>query len=154
MSTLWTPYGEVNPEKPSGEGQNQDSAAEAGITDVPADADPNDIFAGMSEEEKQAALEQITKMRAELLSTPARDVIGNHIVGFYELASVHLSEAAQAQGAEKEQRLAEASLCIDAMAAVVNGLSDRLDAHAEPLHAALAQMQMAFAQVKNGEASD
>jgi len=148
MSGLWTPYGEVNPE------ENNENAEENAQNQAPASTDEmnEDVFAGMSEEEKQAAMEQISRMRAELLGTPARDVIGNHIVGFYELASVHLSEAAQSQGEEREKRLAEASLCIDAMASIVNGLGDRLDVHAEPLNAALAQMQMAFVQVKNGEA--
>ncbi len=139
MSGLWTPNGEVNPQDNSQNEQAQPAQS----------AQADDIFAGMSEEEKQAAMDQITQMRQELLSTPARDVIGNHIVGFYELASVHLSEAAQAQGEEKEKRLKEASMCIDAMAAVVQGLGDRLDQHAEPLNAALAQMQMAFSQVKS-----
>lgn len=138
MSGLWTPNGEINPQDNSSNGQ-----------DSPQMTSQDDVFAGMSEEEKQAALEQISQMRQELLGTPARDVIGNHIVGFYELASVHLSEAAQAQGQDKEDRLKEASLCIDAMASVVQGLGDRLDAHAEPLSAALAQMQLAFSQVKD-----
>lgn len=142
MTGIWTPNGEVFPE------ENNNGQAQAPVENI----DENDMFAGLSDEEKQAALDQISQMRSELLSTPARDVIGNHIVGFYELASVHLSEAAQAQGTEREGRLAEASLCLDAMGAVVNGLGDRLEAHAEPLQAALAQMQMAFAQIKSGQA--
>lgn len=142
MTGLWTPNGEIQPEN-SGNNEGEH-------TDV-AKSPMDEAFEGMSEEEKQEALEQITQMRAELLSTPARDIIGNHIVGFYELASVHLSEAAGAQGTEREARLAEASLCIDAMASVVQGLGDRLDQHAQPLTAALSQMQLAFAQVKSGE---
>jgi hypothetical protein len=141
MTGLWTPNGEVSPEN------NAETESQA----VDQNPSADDVFAGMSDEEKQAAMEQISQMRAELLATPARDVIGNHIVGFYELASVHLSEAAQGEGADREARLREASLCIDAMAAVVQGLGDRLDTHAEPLQAALAQMQMAFTQVKNGD---
>lgn len=140
MSGLWTPNGDVNPQDNS---QNQQAQE-------PQNPQADDPFAGMSEEEKQAAMEQITQMRQELLGTPARDVIGNHIVGFYELASVHLSEAAQAQGGERENRLNEATLCIDAMEAVVKELGDRLDQHAEPLNAALSQMQMAYTQVKSG----
>lgn len=141
MTGLWTPGGEVPAQ------ENPQKAADEAAANPDGMGDP---FEGMSEEEKQAALEQISKMRAELLSTPARDIIGNHIVGFYELASVHLSEAAGAQGTEREARLAEASLCIDAMGAVVDGLGDRMAQHAEPLTAALAQMRMAFVQVKNG----
>lgn len=139
MTGIWTPGGEVHPEPASND------AADS----TPAEI--SDVFEGMSEEEKQAALQQISQMRTELLATPARDVIGNHIVGFYELASVHLSEAANSKGTDREARLAEASLCIDAMGAVVEGLGDRLDKHSEPLKAALSQMRMAFIQVKNGE---
>ena len=61
------------------------------------------------------------------------------------------TSAASAAGTEKEDRLAQASLCIDAMSSVVLGLGDRMGAHAEPLHAALSQMQLAFTQVKNGD---
>lgn len=142
MTGLWTPNGEIQPEKEPE--SNVDSSAPEGLEEA---------LAGLSDEEKQAALEQISQMRSELLSTPAKDIVGNHIVGFYELASVHLSEAANAQGTNREDRLREASLCIDAMAAVVQGLGDRLEQHSEPLQAALAQMQMAFAQVKSGELS-
>lgn len=141
MTGLWTPNGEIQP------GNNDETKEEH--SDV-AKSPMDDAFEGMSEEEKQAALEQITEMRGELLSTPARDIIGNHIVGFYELASVHLSEAAGAQGTERESRLKEASLCIDAMASVVQGLGDRLDQHSQPLAAALSQMQLAYTQVKSG----
>lgn len=144
MTGLWTPNGEIQPENNSNSSSPGNEVGQSPMEEV---------FEGMSEEEKQAALAQITEMRAELLATPAKDIIGNHIVGFYELASVHLSEAAGAQGTEREARLAEASLCIDAMASVVQGLGDRLEQHAEPLNAALTQMQMAFVQVKNGATS-
>lgn len=143
MSSIWTPQGEVSPE-PESSGESQ-----LGTKDELEDA-----FAGMSEEEKQAALDQIRAMRTELLATPAADIIGNHIVGFYELASVHLSEAANATGAEKDKRLAETSLCIDAMGSTLDGLGDRLGNHVEPLQAALAQMRLAFAQVKSGQMSE
>lgn len=145
MTGLWTPNGEIQPENNSNSSSPGNEVGQSPMEEV---------FEGMSEEEKQAALAQITEMRAELLATPARDIIGNHIVGFYELASVHLSEAAGAQGTEREARLAEASLCIDAMASVVQGLGDRLEQHAEPLNAALTQMQMAFVQVKNGATTE
>lgn len=144
MTGLWTPNGEIQPEN------SENKADHNEVAKSPMD----EAFEGMSEDEKQAALEQITQMRGELLSTPARDIIGNHIVGFYELASVHLSEAAGAQGTERESRLKEASLCIDAMASVVQGLGDRLDQHAQPLSAALSQMQLAFTQVKSGAGLD
>ena len=142
MSELWTPGSGKSPENNSS--IEADQAAEMAASD--------DAFAGLSEEEKTQALEQITKMRAELLATPSRDIIGNHIVGFYELATVHLSDATTLEGKAKEDRLAEASLCIDAMAATLQGLGDRLSQHKDPLAAALSQLQMAFVQVRNDDA--
>ena len=141
MTGLWTPGGDNSPQN------NSDQNAQASAEMTAAD----EAFAGMSEEEKAQALEQITQMREELLATPSRDIIGNHIVGFYELATVHLSEATSLEGAAKEARLAEASLCIDAMSATLSGLGDRLEQHKEPLAAALSQLQMAFVQVRNDD---
>jgi hypothetical protein len=147
MTGLWTPGGDNSSQNNDDLASRQNAQQEAEMTAA------DEAFAGMSEEEKAQALEQITKMRAELLSTPSRDIIGNHIVGFYELATVHLSEATSLEGAAKESRLAEASICIDAMAATLNGLGDRLEQHKEPLSAALAQLQMAFVQVRNDDVS-
>jgi hypothetical protein len=146
MSGLWTPGGDKNPENNTNTETSQEAMSQAEMSV------PDDAFEGMSEEEKTQALEQITKMRAELLETPSRDIIGNHIVGFYELATVHLSDATTLEGKAREDRLAEASLCIDAMSATLNGLGDRLDQHKAPLAAALSQLQMAFTQVRNDDA--
>ena len=147
MSGLWTPGGDNSPQNNSSEQVAKNDQAEQEMAS-------DDAFAGMSEDEKAQALEQITKMRAELLETPAKDIIGNHIVGFYELATVHLSEATSLTGAEKEARLSQASLCIDAMAATLSGLGDRLEQHKDPLAAALSQLQMAFVQVRNDDATE
>lgn len=145
MTGLWTPNGDVNPE-------NNNNNAASNSDAIKAEMEANEAFQGLSEEEKAQALEQITQMRSELLATPSRDIIGNHIVGFYELATVHLSEATGLSGSAKEDRLAEASLCIDAMASTLQGLGDRLGQHKEPLAAALAQLQTAFVQVRNDDA--
>ena len=40
------------------------------------------------------------------------------------------------------------------MAATLSGLGDRLAQHKEPLSAALAQLQMAFVQVRNDDADN
>ena len=118
MSGLWTPGGDKNPENNTNTETSQEAMSQAEMSV------PDDAFEGMSEEEKTQALEQITKMRAELLETPSRDIIGNHIVGFYELATVHLSDATTLEGKAREDRLA----------------------------AALSQLQMAFTQVRNDDA--
>jgi len=81
-------------------------------------------------------------VRAELASTPVADVIANHAIGLWQLAVLHLApEEGQAV------RLDEAGLAIDAMAAIVEGLGDRLGESAEPLRDALAQLRVAYVQI-------
>ena len=53
-----------------------------------------------------------------IAEVPAEVVVTNHVMGLYELAAIHLSA--------EQPDLAAASLAIDAMAAVVEGLGDRL----------------------------
>ena len=59
----------------------------------------------------QAALDDARQRIAE---APAQVVVVNHVMGLYELAAIHLSST--------PPKLSEASLAIDAMAALVNGL--------------------------------
>jgi hypothetical protein len=61
-------------------------------------------------------------------------------MGLYELGAIHLSA--------DPPRLAEAALAIDAVAALVEGLGDRLGPETETLVAALANIRLAFVQIK------
>jgi hypothetical protein len=90
----------------------------------------------------------MARVRAELASTPVADVIANHAIGLWQLAVLHLTP-------EEGQpiRLAEAGLAIDAMAALVEGLGDRLGEAAEPLRDALAQLRVAFVQISERAAA-
>ena len=98
----------------------------------------------MGAEPDEAALaEELRRVRAELASTPVIDLIANHAVGLWQLAVLHLVP----EGDEAPQ-LADAALAIDVLAAIVEGLGDRLDRHAGPLRDALAQLRMAFVQVQ------
>ncbi|MEJ7721312.1 MAG: hypothetical protein WKF58_13100 [Ilumatobacteraceae bacterium] len=63
----------------------------------------------------QAALDEA---RARLLEVPAEVVVTNHVMGLYELAAIHLSAA--------PPNIDAARLAIDAIAALVEGLGDRL----------------------------
>jgi hypothetical protein len=85
--------------------------------------------------------EELRRVRAELMTTPAADIITNHIVGLWQLAVLHLTPDADAP-----PNLDEAGLAIDAMGALVDGLGERLGANAEALRDALAQLRMAFVQ--------
>ena len=56
--------------------------------------------------------------RRRLADVPAAQVVANHAMGLFELAAIHLSQ--------QPPDLGEAALAIDAMAAVVDAVGDRL----------------------------
>ncbi|HSJ90795.1 MAG TPA: hypothetical protein VK917_01930 [Ilumatobacter sp.] len=82
----------------------------------------------------------MAEARARLAEIPAEVVVVNHVMGLYELAAIHLSS--------DTPDLVSASLAIDAMAAVVDGLGDRLGDDAQTMRDALANIRMAFVGVK------
>lgn len=88
--------------------------------------------------------EQLEAITRELASTPASVVIANHAMGLFELAALHLSQ--------QPPNLDEAALAIDAMAALVESLAGRLGEHEATLRDALAQLRMAFVQIRAGVA--
>jgi hypothetical protein len=102
------------------------SAAPAGDS---AEADPI--------AEAQAAIDEARRRVAE---APAEVVVTNHVMGLYELAAIHLSA--------DEPNLAAASLAIDAVACLVDGLGDRLGPDVGSLRDALANLRLAFVQIK------
>ncbi len=87
--------------------------------------------------EGEAALREA---RARLAEVPAETVVVNHVMGLYELAAIHLSAV--------PPRLADAALAIDAVAALVESLGDRLGGEAPTLRDALANIRMVFVQIK------
>ncbi|MGI8662718.1 MAG: hypothetical protein ACR2LQ_05835 [Acidimicrobiales bacterium] len=141
--SLWTPGGEhpvvdddsepVGDEAPQGVDDHLDD-------DVDADGAR---FAALSPEERaeaEAMAAEMEEVRRQLASVPASVVVGNHLMGLYELAAIHLSSAPPA--------LAEAQLAIDAMGAVVEALEGRLGEHEPTLRDALGQMRLAFVQLR------
>ncbi len=77
-----------------------------------------------------------------MAEVPAEVVVINHAMGLYELAAIHLSAA--------PPDLAAAALAIDAFACLVEGLGERLGPDVATLRDALAQIRMAFVQIKQG----
>ncbi len=123
MSSLWTPGGEVPIER-----------------DRPTprpDEGPPDAPGGPPSEEAMAA--QAAELQRFLLETPAQDVVAQHAMGLYELAVLHLSQP--------EPRLGDARLAIDALAALLDGLTGRLGDVGRQLRDVLPQLQMAFVQL-------
>jgi hypothetical protein len=90
----------------------------------------------------QAALAEARRV----LHTPVLEHIGGHAMALFELAALHLEREAATNGEEKPD-LAEASLAIDAMAALVEGLGERLQPYQGQLQQALEQLRMAFVQL-------
>ncbi len=126
MSSLWTPGGEHPVDPP-------DEPA-AGIDPSPED---------MSPEERQQAEEMAREMAAvqeQIASAPASVVVANHLMGFYELAAIHLSQ--------QPPNMGEASVAIDALGAVVEKLPGRLGEAEATMRDALHQIRLAYVSVE------
>jgi len=67
-------------------------------------------------------------------------VIANHCFGLFELAALHLSL--------QPPQLDQAQLAIDALGAVVDGLAGRLGQEEETVRDGLAQLRLAYVQLK------
>ncbi|MGE3619616.1 MAG: hypothetical protein AB7L84_04050 [Acidimicrobiia bacterium] len=138
MSSLWTPGGE----------HPVDRSSEVGPGPEPEGGEPTPeelaaAYEALSPEEKaqvQALQAEMAEARARLAETPAAIVVANHAMGLYELGAIHLSSA--------PPNLAEASVAIDALGALVDGLGDRLGEAAPTLRSALDQIRVAYVQVR------
>ena len=84
-----------------------------------------------------------------LAATPVADVITNHAIGIWQLALVHLGVVTppDEQGRRPAPDLAEAGLAIDALAALVESLGERLGEGEPMLREALSQAQMLFVEI-------
>lgn len=143
--SLWTPSGEH--EVPRRQPTDQDAARGAGADaatasptePLPDGFDPENLTPEQRAQAEQLAAE-MAEVRKQLLSAPAAVVVANHAMGLYELAAIHLST--------EQPDLDEAKLAIDAFGALVDTLGDRLGDDSGTLRDALAQIRLAFVQVK------
>lgn len=97
----------------------------------------------MTSDDTATADDALREARARLAEVPAEHVVANHVMGLYELAAIHLSA--------EPPSLPEAALAIDAVGCLVEGLGDRLGPDAETLRHALANIRLAFVQIKNAQ---
>lgn len=134
VSSLWTPSGEHEP-APS-------STDEPAVSD---DARPGPGAPGAGDVDEATVREELRRVRAELAGTPVADLVANHAIGLWQLAVLHLTP-----DEDTPIHLDEAGLAIDAMAALVEQLGDRLGESTEPLRDALAQLRMAYVQLSEG----
>ena len=89
----------------------------------------------------QAAIDDARRRVAEV---PAEVVVTNHVMGLYELAAIHLSA--------EQPDLHSAALAIDAVASLVDGLGERLGPDVTSLRDALANIRLAFVEIKGRHA--
>jgi hypothetical protein len=82
---------------------------------------------------------EMNRLRDELARTPAELVVANHAFGLFELAALHLSL--------KPPQLSQSRLAIDALAALVDGLGDRLGEALPQLSDGLSQLRMAYVEI-------
>ena len=89
------------------------------------------------------ARDVLEEARRRLSAVPAEVVVANHVMGLYELAAIHLGAA--------PPDLGQAALAIDAVGCLVEGLGDRLGPDAATLRDALANIRLAFVQIKSAQ---
>ncbi len=82
-------------------------------------------------------------IRDQLLATPIEMQVANHAVGLYELAAFHLSI--------EPPRLAQASVCLDGLAGLLDALAGRLGPYEAQLRDQLTQLRLFFVQLSEGD---
>ena len=144
MSSIWTPGGERpvghDPEhepEPASDESPRRAAARRRLEDAAA----GDRAAGEPSDDELAA--ELAEAQRQLAEAPAALVVANHCIGLFQLAAIHLNRERPA--------FADAQLAIDALASVVESLGDRLGEHEQPLRDALAQIRLAFVQVRSAK---
>jgi hypothetical protein len=133
MSSLWTPDGERPIRRETAAAPEPPSSGPAG--------GPNGGSGEEPDEETMRA--EMAQMQEELASTPVEAVIANHAVGLFNLAGLHLSR--------QPPNLEQARLAIDAFGALVEGLSGRLGPDEAALVDGLAQLRLAFVQIRGAQ---
>ena len=104
----------------------------------------SDSFIGDEPDDSTAlsdAQEALEAARRRIAEAPAQVVVVNHLMGLYELAAIHLSSV--------PPKLDDASLAIDALAALVDKLGDRLGDDITTMRDALSNIQMVYVQMKS-----
>ena len=125
--SLWTPGGEHPVDR---EAANEPAGAPA----------PGQKLSPDQEAEAHEIASEMQQVRDQLAQVPAAVVIANHAMGCYELAAIHLSN--------QPPRFDEAQLAIDAFAALLGSIEGRLGGDEPTLIDALAQIRLAFVQIK------
>jgi len=97
------------------------------------------MVAQMSDNPTPEQDKALAEARARLAETPANVVVANHVVGLYELAAIHLGA--------NPPRFDDARLAIDALAAIVDSLGDRLGDDYSTFKDALANIRLVYVKL-------
>ena len=127
MNSLWTPGGEHPVDRPA---ENAAPKAEPRLADLSSE----------EREQVESMAMEMAAIREQLASVPAAVVVANHLMGLYELGSIHLSQ--------QPPNLAAASVAIDALGAVVDKLPGRLGETEATMRDALHQIRLAYVAVE------
>ena len=119
-------------------GGNASNSVAAMTTNDATDDSTDNLDESTALSDAQEALEDARRRIAE---APAQVVVVNHLMGLYELAAIHLSAV--------PPKLDDASLAIDALAALVEKLGDRLGDDIETMRDALTNIQLVYVQMKS-----
>ena len=134
MSSLWTPGGEHPVDR-------SEDAPTPSTEPLVEDLDPEE------REQVEAMAKEMAAVREQLASVPAAVVVANHLMGLYELGTIHLSQ--------QPPNLTEASVAIDALGAVVDRLPGRLGEAESTMRDALHQIRLAYVAIeKAGREAD
>lgn len=101
----------------------------------------------LAEDDRERAEEmarELAAIRERLAEVPASTVVANHVMGLYELGAIHLGQP--------EPDFVEATVAIDAMAAIIDRLPGRLGDDEAVLRESLAQLRLAFVTLKDQRA--
>jgi len=141
VSSLWTPDGEYKVPRPDDAGTPSGARPGSGASPPPGRPPSASARAGQQEEagDTQPSEEELRQLARELAEAPVEDIIANHCYGLFELAALHLSQ--------QPVNLQAARLAIDAMGHLVDGLGERLGAHAGSLADGLTQLRLAFVRI-------
>ncbi|GIU83587.1 MAG: hypothetical protein KatS3mg008_0362 [Acidimicrobiales bacterium] len=143
--TIWTPDGEhrvVGDAHSPGQGGTGATTA-GGVPPSAAEAAGVSDLGDEERERAEALVKEMAEIQRRLVEAPAEDVVANHAIGLFELAALHLKQ--------ERPDLPAARLAIDAMAAIVEALADRLGRHKTTLEQALAQIRLTYVRVSDAK---
>ena len=152
--SLWTPGGEHEVPReqpqpaptspPSGRNDDQVQMDEAALAEALGIPSLDELSDDERAQLEQAVI-QMAETERQMATTPAEVVVANHAMGLYELAAIHMRQNPPA--------LSEASLAIDALGAILDGLQGRLGENEATLVQARAQLQQAFVGLSSADAA-